>query len=157
MLELTERGEMDGGREDVVRALAHVDVVVRMHVLAGQGGDDLVGVHVRARARAGLEHVDRELVVVLAPRDRIACRRDPLRLLGVEQPEVGIRAGGGGLDPAQPARDGHGDRLAGDLEVANRLARLASPQLPFDLRAHGVEVYPEAHRGYSGGLHVAAQ
>ena len=146
MLELAERGEVDGGREDVVRALAHVDVVVRVHVLAGEGGDDLVGVHVRARARAGLEDVDRELVVVLAARDRIAGDCNPLCFLGVEQPELGVRSGGGGLDPAQPARNGHRDRLAGNLEVANRLARFASPQLPFDLRAHGVEVYPPLDR-----------
>ena len=35
-------------------------------------GHDLVGVHVRGGARAGLEHVDRELVVVLARGDLVA-------------------------------------------------------------------------------------
>ena len=126
-LELPERGEVDGGREDVVRRLAHVDVVVRVHVVARERGHHLVRVHVRARAGARLEDVDRELVVVLARRDRIACRGDPLRLLGIEQPELGVRARGRGLDPAEPARDGDGDRLAGDGEVRDRLARLAAP------------------------------
>ena len=156
-LELAERGEMDRGREDIVRALPHVDVVVRVHVLAGQGGDDLVGIHVRARARARLEDVDRELVVVLAARDRIAGCSNPLRLLRVEQSELGIGAGSGGLDAAEPARHGDGNRLTGNLEVDNRFARFASPQLPLDLGAHGAEVYPATrdHRGYSEGLHVA--
>ena len=133
---------MDGGREDVVRALAHVDVVVRVHVVAGERGDHLVRVHVRARAGAGLEDVDRELVVVLAVRDRVAGGGDPLRLVRIEQPELGVRPRRGGLDPAEPARDGHRNRLAGDGEVSDRLARLASPQLPLDLGAHGGEVYP---------------
>jgi hypothetical protein len=44
-------------------------------VLRGDAGDHLVGVHVRAGARAGLEHVDRELLVVVAVGDP-ACRRD---------------------------------------------------------------------------------
>ena len=50
-------------------------------------------------------------------------------LLGVEQPELGVHARGGGLDPAEPARDGRRDRLAGDREVVDRLARLAAPEL----------------------------
>ena len=129
MLDLAERGEVDGRREDVVRALAHVDVVVRVDVVTGERCDHLVGVHVRARARAGLEDVDRELVVVVAVGDRVAGGGDPLGLLGVQQPELGVRARGGGLDPAEPARDGNRDRLAGDGEVRDRLPRLAAPQL----------------------------
>ena len=95
---------MDGRGEDVVRRLPHVDVVVRVHVLAGERGDHLVRVHVRRGARAGLEDVDRELVVELAARDPVAGRGDPLGLLGVEQPELGVDARRGGLDPAEPAR-----------------------------------------------------
>ena len=108
VLDLAERREVDGRGEDVVRALAHVDVVVRVHVVAGERRDHLVRVHVRARARAGLEDVDRKLVVVLALGDRVAGGGDPLGLLGVEQAEVGVRTRGGGLDPAEPARDGNG-------------------------------------------------
>ena len=51
------------------------------------------------------------------------------RLVGVEQAELAVHARGGGLDPAEPARDGGGDRLAGDGEVGDRLAGLAAPQL----------------------------
>ena len=126
---LVERGEMDGRREDVVRALAHVHVVVRVHALARERRHHLVRVHVRRGARAGLEDVDRELVVELAVRDAVAGGGDALRLVGVEQAELGVHARGGGLDPAEPARDGNRDRLAGDGEVGDRLARLAAPQL----------------------------
>ena len=140
VLELTERREVDGRGEDVVRALAHVDVVVRVHVLAGERGDHLVRVHVRAGAGARLEDVDRELVVVLALGNRVAGGGDALGLVGVEQSELGVRARGGGLDPSQPARHRHRDRLAGDGEVGDRLARLAAPQLPLRLGAHGSEV-----------------
>ena len=41
---------------------------------AGQRGEDLVGVHVRRGARAGLEDVDRELVVVVARGHLVAAR-----------------------------------------------------------------------------------
>src|SRR5699024_3554635 len=56
-------GDVGGGREGVVGGLAHVDVVVRVNLdarLLSQGRDDLVGVHVRGGAGAGLEDVDRE-------------------------------------------------------------------------------------------------
>ena len=69
---LVERGEVDGRGEDVVRGLAHVHVVVAVDALAGEVGDHLVRVHVRGGAGAGLEDVDRELLVVLAAADRVA-------------------------------------------------------------------------------------
>ena len=77
----------------------------------------------------GLEDVDRELVVELARGDAVAGSRDALRLVGVEQPELGVHPCGCSLEPAEPARDGRRDRLAGDGEVGDRLAGLASPQL----------------------------
>ncbi len=110
MRDLVERGQMDGRREDVVRRLAHVHVVVGVDALAGQRGDHLVGVHVRRGAGAGLEDVDRELVVQLAAGDAVGGGSDPVGLVAVEQAEVGVHVGGGALDPAEPARDRGGDR-----------------------------------------------
>ena len=73
-------GNVDAGREHVVRRLAGVDVVVRVNLraenLACQVGQNLVHVHVRRCARAGLEDVDRELAVVVAGSYRIGCFRD---------------------------------------------------------------------------------
>ena len=66
-------GDVHRGRERVVGRLAPVDVVVRVHrrlrptLAAGEldraVGDHLVGVHVDLRARPGLEHDEREVVV----------------------------------------------------------------------------------------------
>jgi hypothetical protein len=83
--DLAERGEMHGRREDVVRGLPHVHVVVRVHVLARERRDHLVRVHVRRRSGARLEDVDGELVVELAVRDARARVGDALRLVVVEQ------------------------------------------------------------------------
>ena len=126
--ELAERREVHGGREHVVRRLAHVHVVVRVDVVAGERRDDLVRVHVRARPRAGLEDVDRELVVELAGRDAVSRSGDAVCEVAIEQPEVGVHARGGGLDPPEPARDRRRDRLSGDREVPDRLLRLAAPE-----------------------------
>ena len=68
-----------------------------MGPVAGEVGDHLVGVHVRGGARAGLEDVDRELVVVLALGDRLAGGGDPLGDVAVEQAEVAV-----GLAPPRP-------------------------------------------------------
>ena len=60
-------GQPQRGREHVVRRLGGVDVVVGVHrpaeALGGHVGQHLVGVHVGARAGAGLEDVEREVVV----------------------------------------------------------------------------------------------
>src|SRR5689334_15895341 len=139
--ELVERCEMDGRREDVVRRLAHVDVVVRVHVIARERGHHLVRVHVRRRARAGLEDVDRELVVELAGGDALAGLGDALCLAFVEQAELGVDSRRGRLDATEPARDGGRDRLAGDGEVGNRFARLVPPELaPFLGAGHVLSV-----------------
>src|SRR6202035_346274 len=75
----------------VVGRLRHVDVVMGMLGHAVGGGDardHLVGVHVGAGARPGLEHVDRELLVVLAVGDFGGGGDDRVGLVGCQQPEV---------------------------------------------------------------------
>ena len=103
--DLAERRQVDGGGEDVVRRLPHVHVVVRVHVVARERGDDLVRVHVRRRARAGLEDVDRELVVELAVGDATPAPEIRSAFSASSRPELGVHARGGGLDPAEPPRD----------------------------------------------------
>ena len=97
--------------------------------VAGEVGDHLVGVHVRGGAGAGLEDVDRELVVVLAGGDRVAGGGDPLGQVGVELAQLAVDPRRGGLQPAQPADDRHRHPLAGDREVVDRLGGLATPEL----------------------------
>ncbi len=75
-VQLLRDGDVHGGGEDVVGRLPHVHVVVRMDGVLGADGlagdladavrDDLVGVHVRAGAGAGLVDVEREMGVELA-------------------------------------------------------------------------------------------
>ncbi len=90
LLDGFEGGDVHGRRNHVVGRLAEVDVVVRVddavtdalaHNLRGAVGDDLVGVHVRRRARPGLEHVDGELVVELAGDDFVGGLDDAVRLV----------------------------------------------------------------------------
>jgi hypothetical protein len=100
-----------------------------MRAVACERRDHLVGVHVRRRARAGLEHVDRELVVVVAARDPVGGAGDPLGQRRVEQSEVGVGARRRALDAAEAAHDRDGHALAGHGEVRHRLRRLAAPQL----------------------------
>ena len=127
--DLAERRQVDGGREDVVRGLAHVDVVVGVGPVAGEVGDHLVGVHVRGGARAGLEDVDRELVVVLAGGDRVSGFGDPLGEVGVEHAELAVDPCGRGLESSQLAHDRHRHPLARDREVVDGLGGLATPEL----------------------------
>ena len=94
------RAQVDGGGDDVVAALAAVDVVVRMDrrghaacIRRCKMCDDLVGIHVAARARARLEHVDRKLRVVTAFRDleRCALDREAAHLVELAEFDVGRR------------------------------------------------------------------
>ena len=73
---LFDRGDVHGGGKGVVGALAPVDVIVGMngllgtHLAAGQLnrpiGDDLVRVHIRLGAGAGLKHDQGKMIVELA-------------------------------------------------------------------------------------------
>ena len=79
-MQRTGHGDVHGGREDVVRGLRRVDVVVGVHgraeVLGGERGKHLVDVHVARGAAAGLVDVDRELVVVVAGDDGVGRLHD---------------------------------------------------------------------------------
>ena len=78
-------GDVHGRRKHVVRRLAHVDLIVGMDLaahaalaaqeLAGAVGDDLVHVHVRLRAAAGLPDDQGKLGVVLAGDHLVGRRR----------------------------------------------------------------------------------
>src|SRR5215203_1936743 len=153
---LLQRREMHGRGKDVVRGLAHVDVVVGMGVVAGQVGHDLVGVHVRRRPGAGLEDVDGKLVVVLAGRDRVAGSRDPLGDILVEQAELGVHPRRGGLDPSHPVHDGRRNRLTGDGEVLYSLGRLGPPELALNIgrrhRSSVIGVPPGLSGGFTGSV-----
>ena len=125
---LAERRQVDRRREDVVRRLAHVHVVVGMGVVAGEVRDHLVGVHVRRGAGAGLEDVDRELVVVLAARrPRRRRRRSARRASASSRPSSALTRAAAALIRPSQCIDRDRDRLAGDGKFSTAL-RVSSPQ-----------------------------
>ena len=98
--------------------------------------DHLVGVHVRRGAGAGLEDVDRELVVQLAGGDAVGGLGDPGCLVGVEQAELAVHARGGGLDRGRASarpRPGSARRRPGSSRSpwsSHRPRARASPPCP---------------------------
>ena len=116
---------VDGSGDDVVAALAHVDVVVGMHFRAEtpgrKPGDHLVGVHVGTGPRSRLKDIDRKLRVVLPVGDFQRCRLDGHGLAALEQPKLGIGARCRPLDEPQGTDEVHaasGRPLTGKLSTA---------------------------------------
>src|SRR5579883_286422 len=115
---------MNGGRNDIVRGLAEVDVVVGVYLarttrtaeqFAGAVSDHLVGVHVGRGARTRLKNIDHELVIKLAINHFLRGLHDSLRNLGINQAEVRIDLGGGLFDLSQGA-----DELTREAKIADR-------------------------------------
>jgi hypothetical protein len=136
-------GHVNRRREHVVRALAHVHVVVRVdRLLAGESvasakldrpiGDHLVRVHVARRARTGLIDIDRKLVVEPAVGHLAAGLQDRLDLLFVEavlsrtrefaQIVIGFRCGI--FHQPECVDQFARQRFAGDRKILDRAPRL---------------------------------
>ena len=136
-------GDVRGRREGVVGRLRHVDVVVGVDldaVVLGDARDDLVGVHVGAGARAGLEHVDGEFPVVLAVGDLGRGGHDGVGLLRVEQPEVLVDLRARGLEQTHRTDLRPFEGTSRDGEVLDGALGLGTPECIHgnaDL-AHGV-------------------
>ncbi|EMA65853.1 30S ribosomal protein S5 [Halorubrum kocurii JCM 14978] len=136
LLDGLERRDVHRGRDHVVRGLPVVDVVVRVddpvadlraRDLGGAVGDDLVGVHVRGGARAGLEHVDGELVVVLARDDLVGGGDDRVGGVVVDEVQVAVRLRGRLLDDAERADEPPAHRDPRDREVLDGALGLRAP------------------------------
>jgi hypothetical protein len=142
---------MDRRGEGVVAGLARVDVIVRVDLgaeLAGRdGGQHLVGVHVRGCAGAGLEHVDRELRVELTLGHPISRRDDTVGQFGVDHAQFGVDHRGRRLDLRERVHKRRRQRLPGDREVLHSTLGLRPPQCVaghLDL-AHRVVLDPVLH------------
>jgi hypothetical protein len=107
-------------------------MVVRMHGLAeaagGERGDDLVRIHVRAGARARLEIVDGEVLIVTA-RDNLGRGRiDGLGDLRIQQLESGVGSRRRLLHQAQRRDEGPRQRAPADWEILYRALSLRAPK-----------------------------
>jgi hypothetical protein len=130
-------GQMQGGGDDVVARLAEVDVVVGMNrpaafdlpkQLDGPVGDDLVGVHVGARPRAGLKDVEDEVPVEFAGDDFLGRFHDRHGPFPVQQPQLQVDPGGALLDHPQGTQKGAGKAQAGDGKVFQGAGGLGAVQ-----------------------------
>jgi hypothetical protein len=138
-LEAQASAQFHGGGVDVVGGLGEVDVVIGVQTgvvalgvaqdFQGAVGNDLVGVHVRRRPGAALDHVHDELVGVEAVHHVRAGLLDGGGAFGVQQAEVPVGAGGGELHGGESADKVHvrGQRLSGDGEVLHRPERVDTP------------------------------
>ncbi len=131
-------GDVHRRREDVVRRLAAVDVVVRVDEacfaplatedFARAVGEHLVHVHVRLRAAARLPNDEGEFVVVLAGQNFVGRGDDGAALFRIERSKVEVDEGGGLFDERERVDQRARHALARDLEVRERALRLRAPQ-----------------------------
>ena len=88
------RADMYTARNHIVAALAHVDVVIGMDVVAEflgcDMGDHLIRIHVRARPGTGLEYVNGKMSIVLASGNLERCLLYRDRYIALQEPELGV-------------------------------------------------------------------
>ncbi len=132
---------MDRRRDDVVRRLAHVHMVVRMdgaflpermaQDLVRAVLDHLVRIHVRRGPAAGLEDVEREVSIQFPVHHLLARLDNRLADLAVEQSEFHVRLGARHLDQAERVDEPPAEADSADREVFDRPLSLDPPVCVF--------------------------
>ena len=107
-------------------------MVVRVHErlaqqLIGAVGNDLVDIHIRLRAAAGLPDGKREVAVERAVKDLVAGSLDGTGAAGVEHAELRIGARRRELHDRERADDLRRDLLGADAEIFKAALRLRAP------------------------------
>ncbi|MCY1429728.1 hypothetical protein D9M71_456580 [compost metagenome] len=124
LLQLQRGADVDGRGNDVVAALPAVDLVVGVdratQATAGEGRHHLVGVHVRAGARAGLEHIDREVLQAVLGQQFLAGGDDGAADFRIDLFQRDVGPGGSRLGQQQGADERQRHALAADREVVHR-------------------------------------
>lgn len=129
---------MNRRREDIVRGLGPVDVVVGMERsvrakalprrLSGEVADYLIHVHVRLGSAAGLPDAQGELIIVPACLDRLSGLFDQGNLLSGQKTMASIHHSAALFDPRQGMDQLGGDPLITDGEVVEGPLGLGSPE-----------------------------
>ena len=131
------RGNMHRGRENIVRGLAHIDVIVGMdrrfgaaraaENLVGAIGDHLIDVHVALGAGASLIDRQREMIIELAVEDflrRLDDRSCPARIDEAKR-AIGLRRGA--LDDGERHDQRARHYLIADRKIMPRALGLGAP------------------------------
>ena len=137
LMHLLDRRDVHGGRKGVVRRLAAVDVVVRMHrrlaaerraeQLVGPVGDHLVGVHVALGAGAGLPDHQRKMLGKRAVRHLLGGAYDGVGQARLQVPLLAVDHRGRLLDDAERAHERQRHGLGADPEILQAALGLRAP------------------------------
>ena len=160
ILDRADGRDVHGRRERVVGRLGHIDIVVRMqelfaHDLIAAIGDDLVAVHVRLRAGAGLPHDQREIVRQPAGNDLVRGLLDGSQLLlgHLFRTQRAVGAGSCLFEDAEGVDDlrRHGLKTDADGEIVVAALGLRAPVFigGYLHLAHGIVFDPVLHRSLS--------
>ena len=133
-----EMREAHRGGGHVIRRLAHVHVVVRVHVLVRAEAaaedlvraicDDLVHVHVERDAGSGVKDIEHELVGVRAVQDLVARGDDGVPSLVVQPTGLGVGDRLGLLDADHGPDEGEERPVAADRIVLDAPLCLGAPE-----------------------------
>ncbi len=127
-----QQADTDGGGVGVVGGLRHVDVIVGVQLLViaflvaeefqAQIGDHFVGIHVGRGAGAALDHVDHELIMMVAIHQTRTGVLDGIVFACLEIAQRMVGFGGGRLDQREPFDETREvrQRHAGEVEVVQR-------------------------------------
>ena len=130
-------GDMDRGRETIVRRLAKIDVIVGVHrrfraarrakLFIGAIGDHFIDVHVRLRAGAGLPDDKRKMRVEFAGDDFLRRIDDRLRHIRLDQALFGVDLRRRQFHPRQRVNDVDRHLLTANRKIFFRALCLRAP------------------------------
>src|SRR5437879_3541000 len=133
IFQLLGRADVNGRGNHVVAGLTHIDVIVwvdnfaRTDRFSGQlratVGDHFVCVRVRARPRAGLKNVEREMFVQLALDYFFSGLDNERGAIGIEQSEIMIRLSGGPFDQPKGPNERAGKTIPADWKIEHGALR----------------------------------
>ena len=137
-LDLGRCGGVHSRGARVVRRVGHVHVVVRMdrrlrakraaEPEIGGVGNHFIDVHVGLRARSGLPHRQRKVLVQFAVSDVLSDSSNGRRTLAVERPKLAVDLGSRAFDGTERVHDPDRHALGTNTKVMQRPLGLCAPK-----------------------------